>query len=182
MVDPRRAGSLAGVVGGLVFVFSYAPSLGSVVTVAAGTTAITLALAVLWGHYVRRATLGPLHQPPRAALGVYLGCVAAELAAIAVGSRVLTELDRTALRPALIAAVVGLHFLPFAWAFGEPMFRSLGSTLFLLGCGGLVIGAVGVPHAADSAAVLSGLVMLSFVALYARGRFARSVATAPTPV
>jgi hypothetical protein len=76
--------------------------------------------------------------------------------------------------PALIAAVVGLHFLPFAWAFGERMFLVLGGAVAALGTAGLVVGALDVPHAAEVAAVSAGLVMLVLIVRYARGGFAPS--------
>lgn len=57
---------------------------------------------------------------------------------------------------ALIALVVGIHFPPFAWAFGERMFYLLGTALFLLGPAGLLI-ATGTT--AQVVAVVSGLVL-----------------------
>jgi hypothetical protein len=142
------------------------------VHVTAGAVGVVLALVALVLLYVRPAPLGRFREPRRTALLVYGGCVLGELAAIAEGSRLLVSVGRADLRPALIAAVVGLHFLPFAWAFGERMFHRLGLALLVLGCLGLVIGFVGVPHAAGAAAVLSGVVMLSLLVRHARGRYA----------
>jgi hypothetical protein len=113
-----------------------------------------------------------LREPSRRALIVYVACVAGELAGIAAGSRLLTSLGHGDLRPALIAGIVGVHFLPFAWAFGEGMFYRLGLALLILGSTGLAAGYAGLTHAAEAGAVLSGLVMLALVALYADGRFA----------
>lgn len=173
LVDPRRWGALIGIVGGLVFIFSYAPALSAPLSVGAETIGIALAVAALVGHYLRPTSLGPFREPSCSALVVYLGCVAGELAAIAVGSRLLTRLAHGDVRPALIAAVVGVHFLPFGWAFHERMFYPLGSALLALGIVGLAAGFAGVTHAAETAAVLSGLVMLALTALHAHGRFAR---------
>jgi len=72
----------------------------------------------------------------------------------------------------LIAAIVGLHFIPFAWAFGERMFYWLGSLVAALGAIGLLAGVMGVPRAADAMAVTAGLAMQVIILLYARGRFA----------
>lgn len=172
LVDPRRWGALIGVVGGLVFVFGYGPPLGLAVHVTAATVGVVLALVALVFLYVRTSALGAFREPRRTALLIYGGCVLGELAVIAVGSRLLANLGRADLRPALIAGVVGLHFLPFAWAFGERMFYRLGLGLLVLGSAGLVVGWAGVLHAAETAAVLSGVVMLALVVLYARGRYA----------
>jgi hypothetical protein len=174
LVDPRRWGALIGVAGGLVFGLGYGPPLGVVVRLVAGVLAVGLALLALWHLYVRPTSLGVLREPSRTALVVYGACVLGELAAIAAGSRLLSSLGRAELRPALIATVVGLHFLPFAWAFGERVFSQLGAALLVLGAAGLVVGATGVAHAAEAAAVLSGLVMLALLVLYARGRFTAS--------
>jgi hypothetical protein len=73
----------------------------------------------------------------------------------------------------LIAAVVGVHFLPFAWAFGEAMFFVLGGAVAGLGVVGLVLGALGVPAAADALAVLAGLAMSVVIVRYALGGWSR---------
>jgi hypothetical protein len=51
------------------------------------------------------------------------------------------------------------------------MFYRLGLALVPLGSAGLLLGWSGIPAAPDAAAVTSGLVMISLVALYSRGRF-----------
>jgi len=175
LVDPRRWGALIGVVGGLVFIFSYAPPLGKAISISAEIAGVGLALAVLFGHYIRPTSLGSFREPRRMALMVYVCCVAGELAAIAGGSRLLTSVGHLDLRPALIAGVVGVHFLPFAWAFGQRMFYRLGLALLVVGGIGLIAGFAGITHAAETAAVVSGLVMLALVALHAQGRWARHV-------
>ena len=63
-----------------------------------------------------------------------------------------------------------MHFVPFAWAFGEHWFYTLGLALLGLGSIGLIVGYAGMTHAAEGAAVLSGLVMLALVAAHAQGR------------
>lgn len=174
LVDPRRGGSLIGLVGGLVFVGSYSPALGAAASTTAWVVGVAGVVAALVAHYVRPVALGPFDPPRPVALAVYVGCIVGELALIAAGSRALDAAGRAELRPALIAAVVGLHFLPFAWAFHERMFTVLGGLVAAVGGAGLVLGALGVPRAADAAAVVAGLVMIAMVLQYARGRFAGS--------
>lgn len=169
--DPRRWGSLLGLAGGLLFIGSYSAAFGHVVRVAGWTVGVALAAAALTAQYLRPVSLGPLTRPTPAALAIYGGCVVGELAAINLGSRVLIAGGHDELRPALIAAVVGLHFIPFAWAF-ERMFYWLGGLVAILGTLGLVVGLMRTPHAAEAAAVAAGLVMLIVINLYARGRFA----------
>jgi len=171
-VDPRRWGSLIGLIGGLVFIGSYSSALGAAVSATAWTAGVVLVLAALSAHYVWPVALGPMARPSRLALATYLACVAGELALINLGSRALTAAGDGELRPALIAAVVGLHFIPFAWTFHERMFFWLGGLVCVLGATGLLAGAMGVAHAAEAAAVLAGLVMLIVITVYARGRFA----------
>ncbi|MEO7587375.1 MAG: hypothetical protein ABIS84_05045 [Arachnia sp.] len=180
-VDPRRWGSLIGLIGGMVFITGYSASLGQIVSIVALTTGLGLVGAALFAHYIRPVALGPLARPSKVALLTYVACVVAELALISLGSRALTASGHDDLRPALIAAVVGLHFIPFALAFGERMFYWLGSLVAALGVTGLTAGALGVPHAADAMAVIAGLAMQVIILLYARGRFApRSTVTTPT--
>jgi hypothetical protein len=171
--DPRRWGSVIGLIGGMVFVASYSPALGFVVSALAWAAGIALVAAALVAHYVRPVPLGPLERPRPLALAVYGFCVVAQVAVIAVGSNALSAAGRSELRPALIATVVGLHFLPFAWAFAERMFLVLGAAVAALGTVGLLAG-LAVPQAPEGAAVLAGLVMLALATRFARGGFAPS--------
>ncbi|MDQ2737808.1 MAG: hypothetical protein M3Y35_04120 [Actinomycetota bacterium] len=170
--DPRRWGSLIGLAGGLLFIGSYSAAFGHAVWIGGWIAGLALVAAALTAHYIRPVPLGPLTRPRPASLAIYGVCVIGELAAINLGSRALTAGGHDELRPALIAAVVGLHFIPFAWAFGERMFYWLGGLVASLGALGLVAGFMRTPHAADAAAVAAGLVMLTIITLYARGRFA----------
>ena len=171
-VDPRRWGSLIGLVGGMVFVVSYSPVLGLVAAVIVKVAGAVGVAAVLVAHYIRPTRLGPLARPTRLSLAVYSGCVLVELALIAFGTRILIATGHSDLRQALIAAVVGLHFMPLRWAFQERMFLHLGTAVTVLGAAGLIAGAFGVRHAPDALAVASGLVMIALTYLYARGRYA----------
>ena len=170
--DPRRWGSLIGLVGGMVFVVSYSAGLSSIISVPAQIGGLGLVCAALFAHYVRPVALGPLARPRSAALATYGACVVGELALINLGSKALAAAGDTGLRPALIASVVGLHFVPFAWAFGERMFYWLGGLVAILGVLGLLAGFMGVANAANTMAVTAGLAMLVIITLYAQGRFA----------
>ncbi|MGN9813445.1 hypothetical protein ACTMSW_29355 [Micromonospora sp. BQ11] len=186
LVDPRRWGSLIGLAGGMVFIASYSAAPGRWVSAVAWAIGVTLLLVALYAHYVRPVPLGPLVRPRPLALTVYVVAVVGEIGLISVGSRALVAADQSTLRPALIAAVVGLHFVPFAWAFRERMFLFLGGAVAGIGLAGLVVGSLVGPPAADAAAVIAGLVMLAMIAAYARGRFAprptgTGPATAPGP-
>jgi len=176
LVDPRRWGSLIGLVGGSVFIGSYSSVLGSAVATITWTAGIVLAASILFAHYVRPVSLGPLARPHPHALAIYGGSVVGQLALIAAGTRALMATGHGGLQPALIASVVGLHFIPFAWAFREPMFLRLGGAVAGAVAVGLAAGALGLPHAAAAAAVLAGLTMLTIMATWALGRFSPSVA------
>lgn len=172
LADPRRWGSLIGLVGGMTFIASYSSTLGPVVSAVSWVAGAVGVSTALYFQYIRPVGLGPLARPRLLALGTYCACVVAEVALIALGSRILIATGHNALRPALIATVVGLHFLPFAWAFGERMFLYLGCAVTVLGAAGLIAGAAGLPQAADAAAVAAGLTMLVIITIYARGSFA----------
>ncbi|NQX05452.1 hypothetical protein HQQ82_11880 [Rathayibacter sp. VKM Ac-2856] len=165
--DPRRLGAVVGLAGAVVFAFSYSPA-EPVALVARILVAATVA-AALWFLFVRPRPLGPFAPPRPMRLAVYGACVVAEFALIAAGSRALEAAGRGELRPALIALVVGLHFLPFAWAFSERMFAVLGGALVVLGGLGLLVGS---GAAAVLAAVASGVVMALLLLAYALGAFA----------
>lgn len=168
---PSRWGSLIGLIGGLVFIST--PVLGVAVATVAWAAGLALVLAALFAHYARPVSLGPPPRPRPVVVGTHGACVVGEIALIGLGSRALTAEGRGDLRPALIATVVGLHFIPFAWAFGERMFDWLGDLLVVLGAAGLVAGGMGVEHAAETLAVLAGLAMLVIMALDAMGLISR---------
>lgn len=171
-VDPRRWGSLIGLVGGMVFITSYSAGLGRAVSITAWVCGLGLVGAALFAHYIRPVALGPLARPRPVMLITYGACVVGELALINLGSRALSAAGHADLRPALIAAVVGLHFIPFAWAFGERMFYWLGGLVATLGAVGLALGLIGVARSADAVAVAAGLTMQVIITMYARGHFA----------
>lgn len=175
--DPRRAGSLIGLAGGLVFIGAYSAVLGAVVSLVAWVLGGALVITALTAHYLRPVPLGALTRPRSRALLTYGACVIGELALINLGSRALTALNHGDLRPALIAAVVGVHFIPFAWAFGERMFSWLGGFVAALGAVGLTAGLFGVNHAAEALAVTAGLTMLAIITLYAAGQFTPHAST-----
>ena len=68
----------------------------------------------------------------------------------------------------VVVVAVGLHFVPFAWAFRAPIFGWIGWSLTGIGVAGLVGGLVAGAEPVRAAAVLTGLVMLAFMALHTR--------------
>jgi hypothetical protein len=179
--DPRRLGALVGLAGAFVFVRSYASALGGPASfvVTAGVCVVILAavLRLFW----RPRWLGTFHVPRTGQLLVYVACVVGELALIRLGSLQLAARGHTDARPALIAAVVGLHFLPFGWAFGERMFSLLGAALVLLGTTGLALEIAVDVDAAPGSAVAAGWVMAVLVLAYAWGSFARPAVRPDAP-
>ena len=72
LVDPRRWGSMIGLIGGLVFIGSYSSVLGSTASTVAWVAGVALVLAALFAHYVRPVSLGPLTRPhPLAVAALY---------------------------------------------------------------------------------------------------------------
>ncbi|MHA7208162.1 hypothetical protein [Arthrobacter sp. MDT1-65] len=169
-VDPRRFGTLIGLVGACVFVFGYTPGFSDLFAVGARVLVLVTVAATLWFLFVSPRPLGPLVPAGLRQMGVYVLCVVAEFAAIAAGTRLLGEAGAGHLQPALITLVVGVHFLPFAWAFTERMFYTLGGTLVVLGGAGLVIGTT---TGALLSAVLAGAAMSCLLLAYSLGLFGR---------
>jgi len=178
LADPRRWGGVAGLVGGITFVAGYSPALGPAASTLAWLAGGLLTGMALFALFVRKVPLGESVRPRPLALATYCGCVVGELVLIGAGSRFLAASGRDELRLALVVVVVGLHFVPFAWAFRERMFLRLGACLTVLGAAGLLAGALGVPRAAEATAVVAGLTMPALITLYALGRFRPA---APTP-
>lgn len=160
-MDQARVARLIGAVFGLVFVLVNAGA-------APGAWGWLLRLAGVAGFVavlVRLRTAPERSVRPRpGAIRVYWACVAAEVVAIVVGVRLLASQGHGELGVALVAAVVGMHFVPFAWAFAEPSFAVLGAALLVLGIAGAVVGTAAGSEAAVAlvAGVGSGLALLGY--------------------
>jgi hypothetical protein len=164
-------GSLIGVAGATVFVFSYRNGLPAPWPMIALVAWLAGIAAYAWTALAVPRALPALEAIGRRAGVIYLASVAAMLVVIRVGTIVLDSQQLAGLRPALIVLAVGLHFLPFAGAFRTPMFTTLGLSIAGLGAAGLLLGWLWARPAASAAAVLAGLVMLTMLTTDAgRGR------------
>lgn len=162
--NPLVLGTVIGAVGSTVFVFANRGALPDPwPLVCLGVWAAAM-LFYAWAVFLRPRDL-TVGTPARRAGLIYFASCAAMVLLIAGGSRVLAAVELTALRPALIAMSVGLHFVPFARAFSAPFFQTLGAALATIGILGLVLGAVVAPVWASAAAVLAGLSMLTLMAV-----------------
>ncbi|WP_084696605.1 hypothetical protein [Phycicoccus jejuensis] len=104
--------------------------------------------------------------PPRPGAGlVYSASVLGMLAGFAIGRFVLDAAGRPELMPAVVVVAVGLHFVPFARAFGAPVFGTLGWSLAAIGVVGVLLGLVAGTVPVAAAAVVTGVVMLLLMAL-----------------
>jgi hypothetical protein len=159
-MDGRRLGSLIGCAGGLAFVLASAGGVpGSWWWRVLG---IALAVGVLAAVFVSRAPAPP--PPDRRAIRIYGWSVLGMVLAILAGARVLDAIDQPDLVRLWVVLVVGLHFVPFASAFREPLFARLGATMVAVA----VVAGVASPWvewAPQGGAVAGGLALLTFALL-----------------
>ena len=103
-------------------------------------------------------------EPRTAAIRVYWWCVVADVVALFAGTRLLDANGHGEYGVAWVAFVVGLHFLPFAWAWRHPEFRWLGLALMTLAAIGAVLGLLGAGDASIAlvAGVGSGFALLGY--------------------
>jgi hypothetical protein len=166
-VVPLLVGSTVGAAGGSTFVLANASALGppwsGLVLGAWGVLALGWLAATLLHRHEPAAA-----RPRRHALAIYVVSVVAMLVLIRLASTALGALEAEHLRPAAIAVAVGLHFLPFAWAFPATsrLFGVLGAVVAALGGAGLLLGLFLTPTAGAAAAVLAGLTMLALITLH----------------
>ncbi|MFY0407451.1 DUF6609 family protein [Solicola sp. PLA-1-18] len=110
---------------------------------------------------VARRRLGAGTVPGARAVRTYGWSVIAMVVAIVVGARLLAVADQTRLVPVWVVATVGLHFVPFARAFGQPLFLRLAAALVLVAVVGALAELAGVPDAVPWVAVVAGAVLLA---------------------
>lgn len=161
---PVVSGGLIGVVGGGAFLFG---GIAGLPTEHQGTlrgSAIALIGFTLVVVLLRRRVLPAVQAPARDALRVYGIAVVAMLALFPVTRLVALALDAPTAQIALVAAVVGGHFLPFARAFQAPVFWWIGGAMAVLGLAGAALAALGDPVAGPAGAAAAGAAMLVIVA------------------
>lgn len=156
-----RLGALVAAVGGLSFVLANAGGLpGPWSWVVQGLGAALFGL-----------TLGRLRRPDVFPAGPRPSAQAWRVYGLSVGLMVLSfplgawALRRAGLEEAMVLwviFVVGLHFWPFARAFGAPVFRPLAWSLAAVALVGLGAALAGWAWAPAGAAVLAGSLLLSF--------------------
>lgn len=159
-----RLGSTIGAIGGLLFVVINAGPIGApaaTIVRIVGVVAFCLVLFLIRTRTSGRAD-GP--APSRAALRTYWMCVAAEVVAIPVGALVLRLLHQSVLTLVWVVFVVGVHFLPFARAFGVRLFAALGVGLVVVAVAGAVAALADGAVAVAWTAVAAGAVLLMFAA------------------
>lgn len=162
-LHPRVLGTTIGLSGATTFVLVNRDGLPEPVSGLALAAWVLLLGAALWA-----LLLHPRPMPAATGLHphagrIYLASVAGMLLAIQGGVALFRVLDVTYLQPALVVAAVGLHFVPFARAFGAGVFARLGWTLTAVGVVGVAAGALTGPVAVAAAATGAGLVMLTFL-------------------
>lgn len=162
-ISGPRTGALLAATAGTAFVLVNAGALDDAAASVVRAVGVLVGIAVTFRVLTRPE---PAEQPPSpttAAWRVYWAMVVLEVVLLLGGTRLLVAHGRDELATPWVALVVGLHFLPFARAFGTPLFAWLGGAMIGLGVGGGVLAlAVGSAAGAVVAGVLSGVVLLGF--------------------
>ena len=170
---PVVFGGLIGVVGGMAFLLAGIAGLPGDAQSMLRSAAVALAVFALAAVLLRRRTLPALPPPAPGALRVYGAAVVVMLLLFPVTRLVARAADAPTAQIALVAAVVGGHFLPFARAFGAPVFRWIGGSMLVLV--GALAAMLRVPAAGPAGAAAAGAAMLLIVA----GQALRQGAPAP---
>lgn len=164
---PVVSGGLIGVIGGTAFLFAgllgvSSPTQGPLRGLAAALATFTLAVILF-----RRRVLPELRPPAPGAARVYGVAVVVMLLLMPVTRLVAQALHAPTAQSALVAAVVGAHFLPFARVFHAPVFWWIGGSMVALGLGGALLAVLGMHVAGPAGAAAAGAAMLVIVAVQA---------------
>lgn len=168
--DPRRFGVLAPVIGGIVFVNAGLAELDLSWGWVLRAVAILLAVACVLQLFLRPAALGGPERMHWSAIAIWLAGIVFMIVGVRIAGGAADAAGMEYLRPAINAAFVGAHFIPYAWAFSTRMIIPLGIGVALIGVLGVVAGIVAGPPWPAVAAILAGLVQMSIVLVWASGR------------
>ncbi len=162
-------GSLVGAVGGLAFVLGNAgglpPGWPWPVRLLGGLAFV----AVLWFAVVRVWDVRDSTPPAPSALRTYGLSVVGMLLLFPVGNLLLRAVGRPELTLPWVVLVVGVHFLPMAWAFRAPVLRAVGLALVGVAVlGAVLVLALGPGWPVSATAVVAGCTLLAAASAGAR--------------
>jgi hypothetical protein len=168
----QEVDSLICAIGGVVFLTVSSLWLPGVFAWLVGVLGVLGFAGVLWYAVLRkRPAARPPHPRSPRAIRTYLICTALEIVATPVGALLFVRVLR---QPAVVlpwmVVLAGLHFLPYASAFGNQLFDRLGGVLFGLGILGGAIVLTWSVQVWPWTGVAAGLVLLGFAAAVARVR------------
>lgn len=150
-VRGRAAGIIVGAVMGLTWVGSALLTLNSLVAVAVLVASVAIfAVLVTGARRLRRGAMTmPASTPARASLRKvgrsFILVTAGEGAAIAAAGGGLSRSGHSLWIPAVICAVVGLHFVPLARLFSLQLYYATAVALCLVAVTTMILGAAGAP-------------------------------------
>jgi len=168
---------------GLAWAGSGLGALSPVVAVPVAVVGVATFAALMTGarSLRRAATAMPASAPPGADTSTgrrrFTLVVAGECAAIAAAVNTFSRSGRSQWIPAVICAVVGLHFIPLARLFRVPLYYATAAALCLVAATTMILGVTGAP--ASLWQVLPGFG--AALALWATSASALFAATAPRP-
>ena len=134
---------------------------------------VRVAGLVLTGAVLARILIGPVSPAPRPepdAMRTYWHWVGIEGLAIFAGAFLLGRLGLGELGVLWVIAVVGVHFIPFATAFGRRAYAVLGGVLIAVAVVGVGLAVLFGTTGPALAGVGAGVVLLLFAATFGRTR------------
>jgi hypothetical protein len=167
LTEQRRAGLGALYLGIFAVIWFSVPESRPWLVVGAVASILTAVAGALLFRRAQRAGSGPRDVT---ADRRYLLIVAAEVGAAVLGAVVLGLAGWSEYTPVLIAAVVGLHFLPLAPLLRSPGLRLLGLAVCVVAVAGLITGLATSVSPAEVVGTGNGVLLLG----YAIGLLVRS--------
>jgi len=145
----RATGVIVGAVMGLTWTGSALGGLDSVAVAPVLIAAVAIFAALMTGALrLRRAAVAasaptPSEAGPEGVRRRFMLVTVGEGAAIAAAVGILGRSGRSEWMPAVICAVVGLHFIPLARLFDVPLYYATAVALWLVGATTMILGATG---------------------------------------
>ena len=163
--DPRVWGAIIGGVGGSLFIHINSQTFSGEAKLFVISAWLLLLAYMIYAVFFRMRRFSAMPLPHKFTGPIYTASIIGMFLLFRLGSQVLLSLNHIDLMPALAGAIVGLHFLPMAYATASKSLYALSLSMTIIGMIGVAGGLMFGTTFGLIGAVATGFAMMSVLTL-----------------